>query len=249
VAGNGVVEEPISSELVLVDGALARRARAALPEPPWLLPVLAELEEAARAAPPPPPPEPTPAAPVARRRRRPSAASAVSLGLGLAALALLSLAFLPLSRGPRLTTTPLQRAAPATPARPPVTARPKRATPTHKVRHAAPKPKVARTKRPVAAVKRSRPRPTRQAAPRPRALARAQRAFSWRRFPSAVFYELHLQRGAETLYETRTLAPRVVLPSRLTLRPGTYHVYVRPAVPGDAGIILGPAILRRTIRV
>jgi hypothetical protein len=247
VAGNGVVEEPISSELVLLDGALARRARAALPEPPWLLPVLAELQEAARATPPPPAPEPAPAAPLTRPRRRPSAASAVSLGLGLAALALLSLAFLPLSRGPRLTTTPLQRAAPATPARPPVTARPKRATPTHKVRRAAPKPKVARTKRPVAAVKR--PRPTKQAAPRPRTLARSQRAFSWRRFPSAVFYELHLQRGADTLYETRTLAPRIVLPARLTLRPGTYHVYVRPAVPGDAGIILGPAILRKTIRV
>ena len=72
---------------------------------------------------------------------------------------------------------------------------------------------------------------------------------SWRRSPSAVFYELHLQRGAETLYETRTVTPKVVLPARLTLRPGTYHLVVRPAVPSDAGIILGAAILRRTMKV
>lgn len=253
---NGVVEEPISSELVLVDGALARRARAALPEPPWLLPVLAELEESARATPPPPvaeplPPaaaEPAPAAPVARPRRRLGAASGVSVALALAAVAVLSLAFLPLSRGPRVTTTPLRQAAPATPVRPPAAARPKRAAPTHTVTRARPKPKVARAKKPAAAAKRPRPRPTRRAAPPPRPLPRTQRVFSWRRYPSAVFYELHLQRGAETLYETRTLTPRAVLPAGLRLRPGTYHVFVRPAVPGDAGIMLGPAIMRRTIR-
>jgi hypothetical protein len=257
VGTNGVVEEPISSELVLVDGALARRARAALPEPPWLLPVLAELEESARATPPPPvaaetpPPstaEPAPAAPVARPRRRLGAASGVSVALALAAVAVLSLAFLPLSRGPRVTTTPLRQAAPATPVRPPAAARPKRSAPTHTVTRARPKPKVARAKKPAAAAKRPRPRPTRRAAPPPRPLPRTQRVFSWRRYPSAVFYELHLQRGAETLYETRTLTPRAVLPAGLRLRPGTYHVFVRPAVPGDAGIMLGPAIMRRTIR-
>jgi hypothetical protein len=254
VGTNGVVEEPISSELVLVDGALARRARAALPEPPWLLPVLAELETA-RATPPPPvaaetPPaaaaEPAPAVPAPRTRRRLGAASGVSAALALAAIAVLSLAFLPLSRGPRVTTTPLRQAAPATPVRPPAAARPKRAAPTHTVTRARPKPRVARAKKPSAAAKR--PRPTRRAAPPPRTLPRAQRVFSWHRYPSAVFYELHLQRGAETLYETRTLAPRAVLPAGLRLRPGTYHVFVRPAVPGDAGIMLGPAIMRRAIR-
>jgi hypothetical protein len=256
VGTNGVVEEPISSELVLVDGALARRARAALPEPPWLLPVLAELEESARATPPPaaaqPPPaaaKAAPAAPAARPRRRLGAASGVSIALALAAVAVLSLAFLPLSRGPRVMTTPLRQAAPAAPVRPPAAARPKRAAPTHKATRATPKPRVARTKKPSAAAKRPRPRPTRRAAPRPRMLSRAQRVLSWRRYPSAVFYELHLQRGAETLYETRTLAPRAVLPAGLRLRPGTYHVYVRPAVPGDAGIMLGPAIMRTAIRV
>jgi hypothetical protein len=248
VGTNGVVEEPISSELVLVDGALARRARAALPEPPWLLPVLAELEEAAQATPPSLAPEPAPAPLAARPRRRLGAASAVSLALALAAIGLLSLAFLPLSRGPRLTTTPLRQAAPATPSRPPATARPKRATPTHTVTRAAPKQrKVAPKQRPAPAARH--PRPTRRVAPRPRTLARAQRVLEWRRYPSAVFYELHLQRGAETLYETRSLAPRAVLPAGLKLRPGTYHAFVRPAIPGDAGIMLGPAILRKTIRV
>jgi hypothetical protein len=43
VEPRGVAQEPISSELALVDEELARRARAALPDPPWLLPVLAEL--------------------------------------------------------------------------------------------------------------------------------------------------------------------------------------------------------------
>src|SRR4029450_13591958 len=66
VVSNGVAEEPISSELVLVDEALARRARAALPDPPWLLPALAELRErpeAERAEAPAPvaePPAPSP---------------------------------------------------------------------------------------------------------------------------------------------------------------------------------------------
>ena len=47
----GLVEEPISAELVLVDPELARRARVALPDPPWLLPVLAEQQQAEMAAP------------------------------------------------------------------------------------------------------------------------------------------------------------------------------------------------------
>ena len=51
VGSTGVVEEPISSELVLVDQELARRARAELPDPPWLLPAVAELQERTRAEP------------------------------------------------------------------------------------------------------------------------------------------------------------------------------------------------------
>jgi hypothetical protein len=48
---SSLVEEPISAELVLVDRELARRARVALPDPPWLLPVLAEPQQAEVAAP------------------------------------------------------------------------------------------------------------------------------------------------------------------------------------------------------
>jgi hypothetical protein len=35
----------------------------------------------------------------------------------------------------------------------------------------------------------------------------------------------------------------------MKLRPGTYQVLVRPAIPGDAGVILGDAIVTKTIRV
>jgi hypothetical protein len=36
---------------------------------------------------------------------------------------------------------------------------------------------------------------------------------------------------------------------RLELRPGTYHAVVRPAVPNEAGITLGPAIMDKIVRV
>jgi hypothetical protein len=36
---------------------------------------------------------------------------------------------------------------------------------------------------------------------------------------------------------------------RLKLRPGRYHAVVRPAMPNDAGIILGPAIVDRIVKV
>jgi hypothetical protein len=39
------------------------------------------------------------------------------------------------------------------------------------------------------------------------------------------------------------------LPAGLKLRPGTYQALVRPAIPSDAGIVLGAAILEKTIRV
>jgi len=174
----------------------------------------------------------------------------LAIAVPAAALALASLAFLPLSRGPSLGTTPPRQAAPAAPARPPAAARPKRqqhpaSAPT--VTHDAPTPRSASKK--ASTTKRSRLRATPPAPPRPRTLGRAQRVVSWRRSPSAVFYELHLQRGVETLYETRTVTPKVVLPARLKLRPGTYHLVVRPAVPSDAGIILGAPVLRRTMKV
>jgi hypothetical protein len=260
VSSTGVVEEPISSELALVDQALARRARAALPEPPWLLPVLAELQEAARTEPAPVAPAPT--APPARERPAPRRRSRWALGLSvvlvLAAAAALALAFLPLSEGPTVVKTPVRNAAPAVPARPPAVVHPKRAS---KPPAAKPKPKPVRKKAPVAPVKHrttraksQAPRPTVTAKPKPepakpRTLTRAERVVSWHRNPSAVFYELHLQRGAATIYEARTAAPRALLPARISLKPGVYRVVVRPAIPSDAGIILGAPILRRTLKV
>ena len=87
------------------------------------------------------------------------------------------------------------------------------------------------------------------ATPKPRTLTRAQRTVSWRRYPTAAYYQLYLRRGSMTLYETKTLRPSAMLPAHLTLRPGTYHVVVHPAIPSDAGIILGSAIYRKTMRL
>jgi hypothetical protein len=72
---------------------------------------------------------------------------------------------------------------------------------------------------------------------------------TWRRFPAAVYYAVYLQRGTETLFQTRTVRPGTVLPARLALKPGRYHVVVRPAIPNDAGIILGPTLVRKTVKL
>jgi hypothetical protein len=255
VVSRGVVEEPISAELVLVDEALGRRARAALPDPPWLLPALAEP----RLRPPSEPPAATvlefPARPPVRPpagRRRPTARSLLLVAVALACAGLLALAFVPLSRGPSLGTAKVEQAAPAVPVRPPAVSRPKvvtKAKPPRPQRPAA-KPKKTRQSEHARAKTRTRRRTPKPAAPaRPRALTRAERVLAWRRYPAALYYAVYLQRGAKTLFQTRSLRPGTVLPTRLTLRPGTYHVVVRPAIPGDAGIILGSAIFRKTMRL
>jgi hypothetical protein len=251
VVSNGVAEEPISSELVLVDQALASRARAALPDPPWLVPALAELRQRTPAERPPAPVLERPARP-SDRRRRPSAGSVVLVIIALAFAGVAALAFVPLSRGPSFVTTPVERAAPAVPVRPPVVTRAKAATkpkPTP-TRRANAKPKQTRQRERPAA----RTRPKRRASqpapkPKPRALTRAQRVVSWRRYPAALYYAVYLQRGTKTLFQTRTLRPATVLPARLALRPGTYRVVVRPAIPSDAGIILASAIFRKTMKL
>jgi hypothetical protein len=254
VVSNGVAEEPISSELVLVDEALARRARAALPDPPWLLPALAELRErpeAERAEAPAPVAEPP--APSPDRRRRPSAGSVVLVVIALAFAAVSALAFVPLKRGPSLVTTPVEQAAPAEPVRPPAVTPTKPATkPKSRPLQRAAKPKKAR-QAPAPATKTRTTRrasaPSPKPKPQPRTLTRAQRVVSWQRYPAAVYYSVYLQRGTTTLFQTRTVRRSAVLPAHLALRPGTYHVVVRPAIPNDAGIILGPAIFRKTVRL
>ena len=228
-----------------MDQALAHRARAALPDPPWLLPALAALGER-------PPTEPVSERPVRlpARRRRPSAASVILVLVAFAGAGLLALAFVPLSRGPSFVTTPVEQAAPAVPVRPPAVKRPEAAAkpkPTQPRRAAKPK-KTRQGERPAART-RTQPRTAKRAPPpKPRTLTRAQRTIAWRRYPAAVYYQVYVQRGPKTLYETRTLRPGAVLPARLALSPGTYRVVVRPAIPVDAGIILGSAIFRKTMR-
>ena len=250
MVSNGVTEEPISSELVLVDQVLARRARAALPDPPWLVPALAELRERTAAEWAPAPVLERPARP-SHGRRRPDAASLVLVIIALAFAGVAALAFVPLSRGPSFVTTPVEQAAPAVPVRPPAAARPKATTkpkPTP-LRHAAKPRKTRQRERPAARTRTKRRASQPTAAPKPRALTRAQRVVTWRRYPAAVYYAVYLQRGAKTLFQTRTVRPGTVLPARLALRPGTYHVVVRPAIPSDAGIILASAIFRKTVRL
>jgi hypothetical protein len=234
-----------------VDQALARRARAALPDPPWLLPALAELRERPAIE----PAAPSVLEPPGRRpaRRRPSAASVLLVVVALAGAALLAVAFVPFSRGPSFTTTPVEQSAPAAPARPPVVARPrvtKKPKPTPPRRAEKPKPRNTRQGEHTGAKTRAKHRTSKAApAPKPRTLTRAQRAIGWRRFPTAIYYAVYLQRGGKTLYRTTTVRRGAVLPANLALRPGTYQVLVRPAIPGDAGIILGSAIFRKTMKL
>ena len=244
-----VTEEPISSELVLVDEALGRRARAALPDPPWLLPALAELRE--------PPREVRVQAPVVERparppdrRRRPSAGSVVLVVIGLAFAGVAALAFVPQSHGPSFAKAPVDQAAPAAPVRPPVATRPNVA-PKPKPKPAPPRQtaKPKKVQHAPTRAKRSASKPKPAVAPKPRTLTRAQRVVTWRRFPSAVYYAIYLQRGAKTLFHARTVRAGTVLPARLALKPGTYHVVVRPAIPNEAGIILGPTLVRKTVKL
>ena len=80
-------------------------------------------------------------------------------------------------------------------------------------------------------------------------LGKTQRVFSWPRQSAAVYYQLYIQRSGATIYRARTVKLSAALPSHLKLRPGIYRVLVRPAIPSDAGIILGAAIVEKTMRV
>jgi hypothetical protein len=253
VNSSGVaVEEPISSELVLVDEELAQRARGALPEPPWLLPVLAELDQRAQAVAVEEPPAPSPVAepaPAPRRARLiPTRAVVVFLLFALVPLAYLLYGFLPKQEGPTLAASPEPTTPASTLSTPPaVTAKAPPAKPRAKS-----KPKAAPTKpKARAKSKPATPAPKRAAKlePRPRTLTRAQRVFNWRRFPGAVYYQFYLQRGSKTVFQARTVQPTARLPAGLRIGPGTYRVVVRPAVAGDAGIILGAVILGKTVTI
>jgi hypothetical protein len=253
VNSSGVaVEEPISSELVLVDEELAQRARGALPEPPWLLPVLAELEQPAQAVAVEEPPVPIPVAEPAPAPRRahltPTRAVVVLLLFAVVPVAYLLYGFLPKPQGPTLAA----RTEPITPAGtrstlPALTAETPPAEPRAKSKpKAAPTKPNTRTKS-----KPATPAPKRAAKPerRPRAPTRAQRVFNWHRVPGAVYYQFYFQRGSKTVFQARTVRLTARLPTGLKIRPGRYRVVVRPAVASDAGIILGAVVLRKAVTI
>lgn len=257
MASSGVVEEPISSELVLVDEELALRARDALPDPPWVLPVFAELQEAEKIAASVAGEERPATAAVPERPPRPSIASrvpAVVLSLlGLVALAALAFSLVWSPQGPTLAARPEEQASlPA----------PTQSTGAGQAKGSAKRPKARRTATPQATpqVKPTAPRvrtqpraitpaPKRAAKPKPRTVGKAERVFGWPRYPGAVYYQFYLQQGARTIYQARTVRPTAALPARLKVVPGTYRVLVRPAVPSDAGIILGAAIVEKSVKL
>ena len=259
MASSGVVEEPISSELVLVDEELALRARDALPDPPWVLPVFAELQEAEKSAASVAGEERPATAAVPERPPRPSIASrvpAVVLSLlGLVALAALAFSLVWSPQGPTLAARPEEQASlPA----------PTQSTGAGQAKGSAKRPKARRTATPQATpqVKPTAPRvrtqpraitpaPKRAAKPKPkpRTVGKAERVFGWTRYPGAVYYQFYLQQGARTIYQARTVRPTAALPARLKVVPGTYRVLVRPAVPSDAGIILGGAIVEKSVKL
>lgn len=279
VESTRLVEEPISSELVLVDRELALRARVALPDPPWLLPVLAELEQAevarrsAKVAAPRFVTEERFAAAVAARRRRRSlarhigaAVAGVCLLFVLADLAASAYDLLSTSQEPTFVATPVQQAGAPTPRPPSALARARRKAKgseprrqraaSHSKARRPERPKVQASRNSTSATSGTRTKPkTIAAAPKPtakatpRVLAKTQRVFSWPRQPAAVYYQFSFQRGGATIYQARTVKVSAALPSHLKLRPGIYRVLVRPAIPSDAGIILGAAIVEKTMRV
>ena len=253
MSSSGVaVVEPISSELVLVDEELAQRARGALPDPPWLLPVLAELDQPAQAVAVEEPPAPTPVAEPAeapgRARLIPTRAVVVLLLFALVPLAYLLYGFLPKPQGPTLAARPQPTTPASTLSRPPaVTAK---APPTEpraesKSNAASSKPKAPPRSKPA----RLAPKRAAKLKPKPLALTRVQRVFNWHRVPGAVYYQLYLQRGSKTVFQAQTVRPTARLPLGLKIRPGAYRVLVRPAVASDAGIILGAVVLGKTVTI
>jgi hypothetical protein len=229
--------EAISPELVLVDTALAVRARADLPWRPW------EAHPPVEVVPIPGPP----AAPTRRRRFTPALGVAAVLGLGL-----LATSVLPTRDRPSLSSFSLQpQAVPTvTPTRRPLRAQVRNARVTGRPAP-APTPQAAPAPSRAKAAPKPNAAPTPQPAPasKPKLQPPLRRTYAWKPFSGAVYYQVSFVRNGAAFYATQTRAPRFRLPAGLRLGPGRYRWTVRPAIVADLGIELADPIIRRAFMV
>ncbi|HXV03021.1 MAG TPA: hypothetical protein VFP24_05565 [Gaiellaceae bacterium] len=231
--------QAISPELVLVDTALAVRARADLPWRPW------EAHQPVEVVPIPGPP----AAPPRGRRFRPSLGVAV-LGLGL-----LAVSVLPTRDRPSLGAVAVEPQA--VPRVAPVPRAPRAQVKTAQVTRRpapAPKPRASSAQRPASRPKaapkpKAAPTPQPAPAPRPKPQPPPKRTYAWKPFSGAVYYHVSFWRNGAAFYATQTRAARLRLPSGLKLAPGRYRWTVRPAIVADLGIRLAGPIISRAFLV
>jgi hypothetical protein len=177
--------------------------------------------------------------------------------LGLVALAALAFSLVRSPQGPTLAAKPEEQASLPAPAQSTGAGQAKGSAKRPKARRTA-TPQATPQDKPTAPKVRTQPRaitpaPKRAAKakpkPKPRTVGKAERLFGWPRYQGAVYYQFYLQQGARTIYQARTVRPTAALPARLKVVPGTYRVLVRPAVPSDAGIILGAAIVEKSVKL
>jgi hypothetical protein len=81
------------------------------------------------------------------------------------------------------------------------------------------------------------------------ASGRPSRVFSWKETEGAAFYYVVFLRNGRTFHTAETANPWLRVPDSVKFTPGDYSWSVRPALAGDAGIVMGDAVLVRTFRV